>query len=439
MNIVVTVGKFSPPHTGHLALVEFLSQKAKELNAKAYIAPTESADKQTNPLTFKQKTKYITEMLKSFPNVELWGTITKSPYELIRDLSFDCSKTGGGTVTIFVGSDRLESFTKMAKTTLKKYQDRGECLNVEVNVVEAMNRDNDPKAYSATKMRQHVLDNNFDEFVKHVPFNNTTLAKEMFNDVKEGISGTEKPIVNHIELPREELRRITVKMAEEVSKHTNPVNNKTEKLYYVGGCVRDELLGKDPNDFDMVTTMYYQDFAKIFDTEDIRIRWGRYIVVPLIKGEPFETACLGRGQTIEDRLLASDITINAIAQDIVTGEYIDPLNGQEDIKNKILRATDVAISKLRKGGIPANVIRLFRFYSIFDWEIDYETMDAIQEFSDINKGKIKITEAQFNKDWNKLLKGKAKDKAIGLIKDFGFHDYLLKTQPLYKKYFEENK
>ena len=66
-------------------------------------------------------------------------------------------------------------------------------------------------------------------------------------------------------------------------------------------------------------------------------------------------------------------------------------------------------------------------------------MDAIQEFSDINKGKIKITEAQFNKDWNKLLKGKAKDKAIGLIKDFGFHDYLLKTQPLYKKYFEENK
>jgi len=436
MNIVVTVGKFSPPHTGHLALIEFLSEQANKLNAKAYVAPTESNNKEENPLTFKQKVKYMTEMLKPFSNVELWPAMTKSPYELIRDLCFECEKSGGGTVTMFVGSDRVEGFTKMANSTLKRYQDRNECMNVNVEVKEAMDRENDPRAYSATKMRQHVLDNNVEEFIKHVPFDNRELALEMFNDVKEGMQSSGFVQTVHSDMTPDEIRAITVEMAKKINSHINIVTNQPDVLYYVGGCVRDEMMGKKPNDFDLVTTMYYQDFSQMFDTEDIRFRGKRVIVVPVIQGEPFETACLGRGETLETRQIQSDLTINSMAINILTNELIDPLHGNEDIKNQIIRSSDWAKEGFRRGGLHTTLLRIFRFLSQLDWEIEYDTLDAVQEFSKVTGGKIKATEAQFEKDWNKLLKGKARDKALRLLKDFGFHDYLLKTQPLYRDYYE---
>ena len=66
----------------------------------------------------------------------------------------------------------------------------------------------------------------------------------------------------------------------------------------------------------------------MFDADDVRFRGKNIIVVPVIDGEPFETACLPRSMTLNDRLLASDLTMNAMAKDVETGEIIDPCGGQ---------------------------------------------------------------------------------------------------------------
>lgn len=78
-------------------------------------------------------------------------------------------------------------------------------------------------------------------------------------------------------------------------------------------------MGKTPNDYDLLTTMYYKDYAKMFDTDDIRFRGSRIIVVPEIDGEQYETGCLTKGMDVEDLLYKSDLTMGALAKDVLTG------------------------------------------------------------------------------------------------------------------------
>src|SRR4030095_4501361 len=126
----------------------------------------------------------------------------------------------------------------------------------------------------------------------------------------------------------------------------------------VGGCVRDLLMGSPPKDWDLeVYGIEPNTLRQILD------RFGTVNVV----GEAFTVYKLGadldvslprrerksgRGHrafviegdssmTIEDAARRRDFTINAIMQDPLSGEIIDPFHGREDIKNRILRAVSV--------------------------------------------------------------------------------------------------
>ena len=162
-------------------------------------------------------------------------------------------------------------------------------------------------------------------------------------------------------------------MAQKIGKHVNELSGEPDKLYVVGGAVRDEIIGKKVNDYDLITTMEYKQFAKMFDAEDVRFRGKNIIVVPVIDGEPFETACLTRTMSLEDRLLASDLTMNGMAKDVSTGEIIDPCNGQRDIQNKVINLTDFMKDAMPQGKQPVAVLRCVRFTSIFGWEMTPDT------------------------------------------------------------------
>ena len=171
----------------------------------------------------------------------------------------------------------------------------------------------------------------------------------------------------------------------------------------VGGCVRDELMGIAPKDFDV----------EVYGVEPNKLReilesFGRVDAV----GEAFTVYKIGqdldvaiprrerkvsrghKGFVVEgdkDMSFAEaakrrDFTINAILKDVLTGEIIDCYSGHEDIEKKVLRvvSTDTfAEDSLR-------VLRAAQFAARFEFAIDKETVELCRQIdvSDLPKERI---------------------------------------------------
>src|SRR5215211_480105 len=155
----------------------------------------------------------------------------------------------------------------------------------------------------------------------------------------------------------------------------------------VGGCVRDELMGKQPKDWDL--EVYDLDTARVREILD---QFGPVNVV----GESFTVYKLGqdldvsiprrerksgrghKGFVIEgdpsmnlaEATRRRDFTINAILQDPLTGELIDPFNGRRDIEQRVLRVVSTetfAEDSLR-------VLRATQFAARFDFNVHLDTV-----------------------------------------------------------------
>ena len=135
---------------------------------------------------------------------------------------------------------------------------------------------------------------------------------------------------------------------EDIKLIASKIKQEGGNLYLVGGAVRDSLLGKTTHDEDYcVTGLSYEKFQEIFPEAHIR---GKVFAVFDIEGKEFALARteskIGAGHkefeiktdsriTIEEDLARRDITINAMAKDVLTEKIVDPFNGQKDLKNKI--------------------------------------------------------------------------------------------------------
>ena len=167
----------------------------------------------------------------------------------------------------------------------------------------------------------------------------------------------------------------------DINEIANTINLNGGKLYLVGGAVRDELLGIKNHDEDYsVTGISFEEFKKLFPMAYVR---GKDFPVFSIDNKEFAIARkerkIGIGHkdfdvetdkkiTIEQDLERRDITINAIAKEVLTGKIIDPFGGIEDLKNKIIRAVSSHFEE-----DPLRVYRVARFASQFDFKVEENT------------------------------------------------------------------
>ncbi|MFH2092194.1 MAG: CCA tRNA nucleotidyltransferase, partial [Pseudomonadota bacterium] len=112
------------------------------------------------------------------------------------------------------------------------------------------------------------------------------------------------------------------------------------KSYVVGGAVRDAILGKNPEDMDVLTSAGLEQIKKIFSDQAVKVV-GQTFPVCLVNG--IEVAAPRKSKEKvsfpESDLACRDLTINAMAWDPDTRELIDPYAGQADLENRVIRFT----------------------------------------------------------------------------------------------------
>lgn len=161
--------------------------------------------------------------------------------------------------------------------------------------------------------------------------------------------------------------------------------------YMVGGAVRDEILGNEPNDHDYVVVGSTPDemmnlgfdqpvgesFA-VFIHPETGDEWAlaRTEESTGAGDKDFNVTADG-SVSLEEDLIRRDLTINAMAKDPHTGDIIDPFGGQDDIEEKTLRHVSEAFSE-----DPLRVIRVATFRArIPEFEVASETKELCRDLS----------------------------------------------------------
>lgn len=162
--------------------------------------------------------------------------------------------------------------------------------------------------------------------------------------------------------------------------------------YAVGGCVRDSILGREPNDWDITTSALPKQVKAIFEkTIDTGIAHGTVTVLMhhvgyevttyRIDGE-YEDARHPKEviftPDLKEDLRRRDFTINAMAYNNETG-LVDAFGGQEDLQNGVIRA--VGNAKERFGEDALRMMRAVRFAAQLGYTIEEETSLAIGELA----------------------------------------------------------
>lgn len=159
------------------------------------------------------------------------------------------------------------------------------------------------------------------------------------------------------------------------------------KKYLVGGAVRDHLLGRPVSDQDFVVVGATEQ--QMLDRGYTKVGASFPVFLHPSTGEEYALARTERktgvgyngfdvvfdpSVTLEDDLIRRDLTINAMAYDLETGELIDPYGGRSDLNAGILRHTSPAFAE-----DPIRVLRTARFAARYKFNIAEETMNLMRK------------------------------------------------------------
>lgn len=263
----------------------------------------------------------------------------------------------------------------------------------------------------------------------------------------------------------------TIKLAvpEEVQAITQALQDHDYEAYIVGGCVRDLLLGREPNDWDVTTNATPEEIQKIFNHTFYENQYGTVGVVndeitdkieeikrddvsretsthsdeesannvsretlrkleklQVVEVTPYRTESqysdsrrpdvIEFAQTLAEDLSRRDFTINAIAYNPQTGEVVDNYDGIQDLQAQTVATVGDASERFDEDAL--RLMRAIRFATQLGFNVSRETSDAIKKFhvklSDISMERIRD-------EFNKILMSTSPRDGIELLRE---HDLL---------------
>ena len=188
------------------------------------------------------------------------------------------------------------------------------------------------------------------------------------------------------------MTEIAIQLPEKVKLIINCITEAGYEAYAVGGCIRDSILGRVPDDWDITTSATPRQVKQLFRrTIDTGIQHGTVTVMLDREGVEVTTYRIdgqyedGRHPTevtftpnLEEDLKRRDFTINAMAYNEQTG-IVDLFGGIQDIEAGIIRCVGDARARFTEDAL--RIMRAIRFAAQLGYRIEGETRDAISELA----------------------------------------------------------
>lgn len=186
--------------------------------------------------------------------------------------------------------------------------------------------------------------------------------------------------------------KMTIHLPDKVHKIIETLTAAGYEAYAVGGCIRDSILGREPNDWDITTSAKPEETKRLFlRTVDTGIKHGTVTV--LLDREGFEVTTyridgvyedarhpkeVTFTASLEEDLRRRDFTVNAMAYNEETG-LVDIFGGMQDIENRIIRCVGNAEERFTEDAL--RMLRAVRFSAQLGYRIEDTTKEAIRKLA----------------------------------------------------------
>lgn len=211
------------------------------------------------------------------------------------------------------------------------------------------------------------------------------------------------------------------------------------EAYFAGGSVRDLLMEREPQDYDIATSAKPDEIEKIVDKihlESKTIPIGKQfgVILGIVHGHEFEIATFRSDSSYSDGrrpdaiLFSSakedavrrDFTINGLFYDPVKKEVIDYVDGQKDIQKKKVRFIGTASERIKEDHL--RLLRAIRFSNQLDFELGPRTEAAITELMHLIKD---ISKERVADELNKMILHPSRAHAFRELEKFGFFECII--------------
>lgn len=221
-------------------------------------------------------------------------------------------------------------------------------------------------------------------------------------------------------------------MLEVIKDLINVITEKGFKAYVVGGFVRDLYINKESDDVDICTSATPKELKDIFASAILpKEEYGS--VTLFYNNVRFEITTFrsenkyinnripGEVEYIDDLLLdlkRRDFTVNTVCLDKDL-EYVDLLNGIEDIKNRIIKTVISADESMQIDSL--RILRAIRFATTLDFDLDDELKRAIKKHGDLL---VNLSYFRKKSELDKIFNSQNIEKGLKLIEELGIAKYL---------------